>query len=716
MHVLTRFVLRHKRLVVGFWLAVTIAAFAALQPAGNALSQQFGVPGREGFETNEELGQIYGNGGDVAPIVPVVELPKGKTVDSPGVPRQLDTALARVEAALPEARTASYASTGDRAFVSDDGRTTFALVYIPAKGGVDPGQVEARQAQAALSGVTVGGSAVEVTGLDALRASAGESEGDGTGVLLGTLLAALGALLVLLFVFRSFMALVPLLMAFVAVPTTFLLIWPLASVTDVSVIVQFLVALIGLGIAIDYALLVVVRWREERQRANVTNEAAVRNAMRHAGSAVAFSGTTVAISLLALVVLPVPFLRSIGIAGLLIALVSVAVAVTLLPVLLATIGPRLDWPRNRRDARASRAWSAWARLVVRHRWAAAVASTAVLAALVVGAASIQLGNPRADSLANAGPARAGLEKLEDSGIGTGPLSPFDALVRSGDPEAVGNALAPVDGVRSAAAPADWRRGGTSLVTVIPTEDGNSAAGRATLDRIRATPLPGEVTIGGEAAQSADFLDAVYGNFPLMIALISVLTFVLLARAFRSLVLPLKAVLLNLLSVAAAWGLIVLVWQEGFGSGAIWGIEPTHAINVELPLVVFAFLFGISMDYQVFIISRMREAYDRTRSTETAVVEGIGRTGRLVSSAALILGLAFVAFSTSPGTEAKIFATALGGGILIDATIIRGILAPAAVAIMGRWNWWLPDWAARILRVEPSRAAGVATPDPVPQPA
>ena len=716
MHVLTRFVLRHKRLVVGVWLVVTIAAFAALQPAGNALSEQFNIPGREGFETNKALGEIYGNGGDVAPIVPVVELPKGTTVDSPGVKTQLDMALARVEAALPEARTASYASTGDRAFVSDDGRTTFALVYIPAKGGVDPGQVEARQAQAALSGVTVGGSEVEVTGLDALRASAGESEGDGTGVLLGTLLAALGALLVLLFVFRSFMALVPLLMAFVAVPTTFLLIWPLASITDVSVIVQFLVALIGLGIAIDYALLVVVRWREERHRANATNEAAVRNAMQHAGSAVAFSGTTVAISLLALVVLPVPFLRSIGIAGLLIALVSVAVAVTLLPVVLATIGPRLDWPRSRSGARAGRGWSAWARLVVGHRWAAAVASTAVLAALVVGASTIQLGNPSADSLAKAGPAHAGLEKLETSGIGTGPLSPFDALVRSGDPEAVAEGIARVDGVQSAAAPFDWRRGEASLVTVIPTEDGNSAAGRETLDRIRAAGLPGDVTIGGEAAASADFLDAVYGNFPLVIALISILTFLFLARAFRSLVLPLKAVLLNLLSVAAAWGLIVLVWQEGFGSGAIWGIEATHAINVELPIVIFAFLFGISMDYQVFIISRMREAYDRTRSTETAVIEGIGRTGRLVTSAALILGLAFVAFSTSPGTEAKIFATALGGGILIDATIIRGILAPAAVAIMGRWNWWLPDWAARLLRVEPSRAAGVAAPDPVPQPA
>jgi RND superfamily putative drug exporter len=716
MNVLTRFVLDHKRLVLGFWLVVTIAAFVAIQPAGNALSQQFSVPGREGFETNKELGEIYGNGGDVAPIVPVVNLPRGKTVDSPGVSEQLDAALAKVEAALPEARTASYASTRDRAFVSDDGRTTFALVYIPAKGGVAPGQAEARRAQAALAGVTVGGSPVEVTGLDALRAAAGDNEGDGTGVLLGTLLAALGALLVLVFVFRSFMALVPLLMALVAIPTTFLLVWPVASVTEVSVIVQFLVALIGLGIAIDYALLVVVRWREERQQPDVTNEAAVRNAMQHAGSAVVFSGTTVAISLLALVAVPVPALRSIGIAGLLIALVSVAVAVTLLPVVLATIGPRLDWPRNRRDARASRGWSAWARLVLRHRWAAAVTSTAVLAALVVAAFSIQLGNPRADSLANAGPARVGLEKLEASGIGTGPLSPFDAHVRSGDPEAVAEALGQVEGVRSAAAPADWRRGGTALVTIIPNEDGNSAAGRATLDRLRAATLPAEVTIGGEAAQSADFLDAVYGNFPLLVGLIALLTFILLARAFRSLLLPLKAVLLNLLSVAAAWGLIVLVWQKGFGSDEIWGIEATQAINVEMPIVVFAFLFGVSMDYQVFIISRMREAYDRTGSTETAVVEGIGRTGRLVTSAALILGLAFVAFSAQPGTEAKIFATALGGGILIDATIIRGILAPAAVAILGRWNWWLPDRAARILRIEPSRAQPDATPDPAPQPA
>jgi hypothetical protein len=205
-----------------------------------------------------------------------------------------------------------------------------------------------------------------------------------------------------------------------------------------------------------------------------------------------------------------------------------------------------------------------------------------------------------------------------------------------------------------------------------------------LDRLLGI-APAGVAIGGAAAQSADFVDAVYGKFPRLVALIAAMTFVPLARAFRSLVLSLKAVLLNLLSVAAAWGVMVLVWQNGLGTEAIWGIEATRAIYVEMPIVVFAFLFGVSMDHQVFIISRMREAYDRTGSTPAAVVEGIGRTGRLVTSAALILGLAFVALSASPGTEVKIFATALAAGILIDATIVRAILVPAVAAILGRFT-------------------------------
>jgi putative drug exporter of the RND superfamily len=699
----TRWVLGHRRLVAVGWILVTIAAFAAIQPAGDALSKEFTVPGREGFETNREIASIYGNGGNVAPIVPVVTLPWGTTIDSPGVTRELDSALAKVQAALPEARIASYESTGDPAFVSEDRRTTYALVYIPQLAELEPGRREARRAQDALAGVTVGGSPVEVTGLEALRAAAAAGEGDGPSisVLVEVLVAGAGALIVLAFVFGSPMAIVPLLMAAVAVPTTFLVLWPLAEVTDVSVFAQYLVALIGLGIAIDYALLVVLRWREEREH-GATNEAAVGNAMARAGSAVVFSGTTVAIALLALVVVPVPFLRSVGMAGAVIPLVSVAVAITLLPVVLATVGPTLDRRRLRRTDRAGRLWTAWARFVVRNRWAAAIASAAVLAALAAAAFSIQLGNPRAESLAQSGTARAGLAKLESSGIGAGPLSPFDALVRAGDPDAVADTLATVDGTQGAVTPPDWRRDGTALVTVIPSEDGNSRDGRATLDRVRAAS-PAGVAIGGQAAQSADLVDAVYGNFPVLVALICGLTFILLARAFRSLVLSLKAVVLNLFSVAAAWGVMVLVWQEGLGSEAIWGIEATRAIPPEIPVMSIVFLFGISMDYQVFIISRMREAYDRTGSTRTAVVEGIGRTGRLVTSAALILGLAFISLSASPETEIKISATVLAAGLLLDATIVRAVLVPAVMAILGRWNWWLPHLPARLLRVKPSLA-------------
>jgi putative drug exporter of the RND superfamily len=191
----------------------------------------------------------------------------------------------------------------------------------------------------------------------------------------------------------------------------------------------------------------------------------------------------------------------------------------------------------------------------------------------------------------------------------------------------------------------------------------------------------------------------------MIALITVTTFILLARAFRSLLLPLKAILLNILSVAAAWGVLVLVWQHGYGSELIWGIEATGSIPSWMPLMIFAFLFGLSMDYEVFILARMREEYDRTGRTDTAVIEGIGRTGRLVTSAALILFLAFTSMAASPGTDIKMMATGLAAGIILDATVIRALIVPAVISLMGRWNWWLPRWPARLLRVEPSVLTG-----------
>jgi RND superfamily putative drug exporter len=220
-------------------------------------------------------------------------------------------------------------------------------------------------------------------------------------------------------------------------------------------------------------------------------------------------------------------------------------------------------------------------------------------------------------------------------------------------------------------------------------------------RAALTHVPGFLGLTGTGAIQLDYIHAVFGHFPLMLAVIAVLTFLLLARAFRSLLLPLKAVVFNLVSLAAAFGVITWFWQEGNGSQTVFGIPATGAITFWVPLMIFAFLFGLSMDYEVFILARVREEYDRTGSTDGAVIEGLARTGRLVTSAALILFLAFASLASAPFTDIKVFATALGAGILLDATVVRALLLPAMVSVLGRWNWWLPTGFARALRVRPS---------------
>jgi putative drug exporter of the RND superfamily len=707
---LTRWVLAHKRTVIISWIALTIAGMAAAGPATDALEPEFSVPDKEGWETNQVIAERYqGTGGDTSPLLPVVTLPEGESIDSPQVQADLERVEASLQEALPGSRVASYASTGDDTFVSEDGRTTYAIVYPQpdpdSAFGENPQAEEA--ASEALDGATVAGQPVHLTGLDALYEDSG-ADSEGPGVLLEAVLGGVGALAVLTFVFASFLAIVPIVMAVASIMTTFLLLLGLTELTTVSPIVQFLIALLGLGVAIDYSLIVVSRWREERTHGRQGDEA-VQRAMETAGRAVVFSGITVAIGLLALIALPLPFLRSMGYGGMLIPLVSTLAAITLLPVVLAKFGHRLDWPHRRTDDKASRAWTRWAEAVSRRRWVAAGIGMGVVLALVVAATDLQLGATDADTVAKTGDAKDGLVALEDSGIGEGSLLPHEILVEGDeDPDQVAAALRDVEGVHGAVAPdtEDWRRGDTAIVEVVPTPDSGSDEGEDTLAAVRDTAHaagPG-VLVGGQPAANDDFIDAVYGSFPLMIALITISTFILLARAFRSLLLPAKAIVLNVLSVAAAWGVLVLVWQHGYGSELIWDIQATGSIPSWMPLMIFAFLFGLSMDYEVFILARMREEYDRTGSTEAAVVQGIGRTGRLVTSAALILFLSFVAMASSPGTDLKMFATGLGAGILLDATVIRALIVPAVISLMGRYNWWLPRWPARLLRVEPSPLA------------
>ncbi|MDX6699058.1 MAG: hypothetical protein QOE65_2455 [Solirubrobacteraceae bacterium] len=708
---LTRRVLRHRRLVAAAWILLTVFGIAAAGPASKALDQRFSVPGREGWDASEKILRVYGNGGESPPLVPVVALPRGTTVDSPGVRGRLGALETRVHTVARGSRVAGFGSTGDRAFVSRDGRTAFVYVFPPRSNDAFGGNVDVqRRLRSALRAERVGGAPVHLTGYDALADSSGAGS-DGPGVLLEAVLGGAGALLVLAFVFGSFLALVPLAMAICSVLVSFLLLWGLTTITDVSPVVQFLVALIGLGVSIDYALLVVVRWREEREK-GLEGDDAVIAAMGTAGRAVVFSGTTVAVGLLALVALPLPFLRSMGYGGMLIPLVATVVAITLLPVILATIGPRLDRRRLRRRDRSVTSWQRWAEIVVRRRGLAAILAVLILGALVVPATHLHLGNADPDTIAKAGPAKQGLDALAASGIGKGAIAPVETLTPGADAAKVRAAEAAVKGAHGAAAPAgpDWRRQGTAVVVAVPRQGDDTRAGRDSVQAIRAAAHDAspQAQVGGTGPLNADFIDAVYGAFPLMIALISILTFLLLARAFRSVLLPAKAVLLNVISVGAAWGVMTLVWQSGHGSEEIWGIGATGSIASWIPLMVFAFLYGLSMDYEVFILARMREEFDREGQTDHAVVFGLARTGRLVTSAALILFLAFAAMASGPETDTKILATGLAAGILVDATVIRSLLVPAVVSLFGRWNWWLPPRLARVLRVAPS-------PEPAAQP-
>jgi putative drug exporter of the RND superfamily len=722
MQVLTRFVLRHKALVALTWLLIAVAGVMTVSGTTHRMVNDFSMPG-QAFKVDNQIVKQYGNGGSQAPYLPVLTVPAGERVTDPAVAAQTGRVFSAIAAAVPNVRVADYSSTGNRQFVTSDGRTTFALVFTPPStsfGAPAPTGAITKAADAALPH----GWHFGLTGEDLLANGASTSKG--TGIMVETMIGSIGALVILALVFGSFLALLPLLIGGVSVLATFLIVGGLTEITGISQIVEFLIALVGLGVAIDYSLLVVSRWREERS-AGRSNADAVTVAMEHAGRAVVFSGLTVAIGLVSMIVLPVPMLRSVGYGGVLVPLVSVLVAVTLLPVILASVGPRLDWPRKRTERRPSRLFSSWASIVYRHRWVSAAVGLGIMALLMAPVLSLHLGLPGSAAEATSGPAHDALVSLTSRGVPAGVLTPAEVLTTGGSSASVAARAADLPGVYAAVAPgsgAGFARAGTAIVDVLPSTESTLPAGQAEIASIEHALVgsPGVAGVGGDGASLIDFDNTVYGDFPLMLSLIAIATFILLTRAFRSVVLALKAVVFNLISLAAAYGVMTWVFQDGHGSMAIFGVPATGAITMWVPLMVFAFLFGLSMDYEVFILTRVREEYDASGSARSAVVNGLGRTGRLVTSAAAILLLGFVSMSTSGQTDLKILATGLGAGIFVDAVVVRCLLVPAMVALFGRANWWLPAWAARLLRVSapavavagaPATAAAAA---PVPVPA
>ena len=716
---LARLVLRRRWIIVGAWIILTFAGAFAAGQLSKRWFESFSIPGFPAYEANQRTLRTFGSG-EQAPLVAVFTTREKDVTGVAGIEPAIDAAAKQIPGRV---RVGSWFATHSDAYVSKDRHTMVATIYPP--GNATFSKVPPiKKMRAALQKAAPQGVIVHLTGLASVIDSQGEASGP--SVLTEALIGGAGALIILLFVFGTLPAVaMPLLVAMSSILTTFLCVYVLTYLTHVSIIVQFLVALVGLGVAIDYALLVVFRFREELTLHDSTEDALVET-MTHAGRSVIVSGSTVAIGLVSMLLLPLPFIRSIGIGGMLIPVISVLASITLLPAMLSLLGPKINrlrvMPKKFVEPHSPEDgfWGRWSRVVLRRPALVFVIGVAIVAVVISPAFHINPADAQLKDQPAHGDAAAGRTAIAAAGLPAGVYLPFVVLVENGASEAtltrVVDRLDKTPGIWGAAAPPSWRSGATGLVEAFATDDGNSRAARKTIANLKNEVLPqlehsvtnlGPTTptyaLGGFAPEGRDFVHAVYGKFPYVLLFVLVLTFVLLMRAFRSILLPLKAVLLNLVSLGAAYGIVVFVFQDGHGSKAIWGLAATNAIISWIPLMIFAFLFGISMDYEVFIVTRVREEYDETGDTPHAIAHGLARTGKLVTSASLVLMFAFFTLSTGPGPDIKQFAIGLAAGIVFDATVIRALLVPATMQLLGKWNWWLPAPVARILRVAPSEA-------------
>ncbi|MFD8699942.1 MMPL family transporter [Kitasatospora purpeofusca] len=497
----------------------------------------------------------------------------------------------------------------------------------------------------------------------------------------------------------------------------------LAGVTDVPTFAPVLGSMVGLGVGIDYALFVLARHREYLARGLDPREAAGR-AVATAGRPVVFAGGTVVVSILGLAVADVPFMTVGGFAVSIVVLTMVAASVTLLPAFLGAAGPRLaragridralrSWKPGRlalrRDpaAGAARAagWRRWIGHVGRHPVPYAVGAAGLLLTAALPVLGLRVGLPDDGSLPHSRTERRAYDLVAE-GFGPGTNGPLViAADPTGDPGVVDRLVATVaadPGIASVAPPHIDRATGIATLVVFPTTGPQDRATADTVARLRNDvlptaigPGPARAHVGGAAASLSDVGRRTSQRLPVVVAAVLAVSFLLLMLVFRSVLVPLKAVLLNLLSIGAAYGIMVAVFQWGWG-GSLIGLEATVPIVSFIPMFLFAILFGLSMDYEVFLLSRVREEYLRTGDNGTAIVEGVSRTARIITSAALVMVAVFLSFAVTEDPSTKMFGLGLATAILIDATVVRMVLVPATMTLLGRANWWLPKWLDRIL--------------------
>jgi putative drug exporter of the RND superfamily len=720
-----RTMIRFRWAVLAIWLVAFIAAGTASSGLSDLLTNRFALPGSESEKAADILKNDFGQKPEGS-FSFVVKGPAGSAQTN--LPKAR-AAATRAAAALPTGRMVEA-----RAVSSDVVTATIISQLQTADAKLHTGDMRKAAGSIPAAQTYLTGQAAIEHDLDPVQ---------NHDLLVGELFIAIPiAMLILIYVFGSLAFLLPFMLAAAAIPVTLGFVWIFAHFMTLSTYLQNMVMLIGLGIAIDYTLLMVYRYREEH-RSGLSREEAVERTMNTAGRAVVFSGTAVAIGLALMLFMPVPFMRGFGIAGLLIPLVSVLAAVTLLPVLMYWLEDRLDRVRfipkrlaDRRTDPVNGFWPRLARWIMRRPIPVAAGTIAALVLAAIPIFSLQLTPGSNTGVPQNIEAVKGLNVLT-AAVGDGAISPTDIVIdtkRAGggsDPKvlaAVGRLTTELRGdgevtdVVDGQSPGFQDASGRYLhIQAIGKHDYGLPESQEFVRRLRDVIIPAaafpegvDVLAGGGPPGGVDFLDMTYSAFPWLVLAVLLLTYALLVRAFRSLLLPLKAIIMNLLSIGAAYGLLVLAFKEGWGEP--FGLQQYDQIEGWIPIFLFAMLFGLSMDYEVFLVSRMREEWDRRRDNELAVTTGLAKTGRLVTAAGIIMFAAFMGFVAGSLVGLQQFGFGLAAAIIIDVTIIRALLVPSVMKLFGRWNWWLPDWAARVARVEPSPLAPRDRPQPALRPA
>ncbi|MEV7558801.1 MMPL family transporter [Streptomyces sp. NPDC089795] len=710
MAVIARWCMRHRLIAVLIWLLALGGTAAAALSAGSAFSNDYEVPGTESGKANALLREgFHGQGGDTDTIV--WRAPDRQDVRTPDIEQRMTRALADV-AALPGVGSVAgpYGPTPeDAARISPDGRTAYAVVTFDRQADAVPkGQaravVEAAKNPTTEAGglqVELGGRAIQLT--EAPTAHLAE--------VIGVAVAAL----VLFLAFGSLAAsLLPIATALVSVGTAYFGIALLGHAMPVADFAPMLGTLIGLGVGIDYALFIVTRHRKGLARGSTVEEAAA-NAVATTGRAVVFAGATVCIALLGMLVLRLNFLNGVAIAASVTVVLTVAASVTLLPALLSYIGMRALSRRERRRLAAegprpeqtSGFAARWSAFVERHPKLLGAVATAVMLVLALPTLSLHLGTSDQGNNPATSTTRQAYDLLaEGFGPGTnGPLTVVARLDGAGDRLAVdklAQALRTTEGVAATGPAVLNRSGDTAVLTVVPDSAPQSRATSDLVDRLREDVIPAagagnslQVRVGGVTAAYDDFAEVIIGKLPLFVGVVIALGCVLLLLAFRSIGIPLKAAAMNVAAVASSFGVVVAVFQWGWGSELL-GLGSAGPIEPFLPVIMVSVLFGLSMDYQVFLVSRMYEEWLETGDNRRAVRVGLAETSRVINSAAVIMISVFLAFVLSGDRIIAMFGIALAAAVALDAFVLRTLLVPALMHMLGGANWWLPAWLDRRL--------------------